>query len=146
MMSEVVDYLPWALSDYEELDDPYWVELPPVSKKTPDFPDWYSRDYIWKGDDEYNARSLAQIIYEATGCLMPRDLHRYDAQLKDLGKYGIKQNKAIAMLYCMTMLSNARRQLKACNLESNDTVAEVDSANTETAGTSTEELLAEKSV
>ena len=43
----------------------------------------------------------AQIVYEATGCLMPRDLHRYDAMLKDLGKYGIKQNKAIAQ--CCTV-------------------------------------------
>ncbi len=148
MMSEVVDYLPWALSDYEELEDPYWVELPPESRKTPDFPNWYSRDYVWKGDDEYDARSLAQIVYEATGCLMPRDLHRYDAMLKDLGKYGIKQNKAIAMLYCMTMLGNARRQLRACNLETDeadDTEATLDIGKNETTEASTEELLAEKS-
>lgn len=48
---------------------------------------------------------------------MPRDLHRYDAMLKDLGKYGIKQNKAIATLYCMLALSNARRRVNPNNLE-----------------------------
>ena len=48
---------------------------------------------------------------------MPRDLHRYDAMLKNLGKYGIKQNKAIAMLYCMLALSNARRRVNPNNLE-----------------------------
>lgn len=37
--------------------------------------------------------------------------------LKDLGKYGIKQNKAIAMLYCMLALSNARRRVNPNNLE-----------------------------
>lgn len=48
---------------------------------------------------------------------MPRDLHRYDAELKHLGKYRIKQNKAIAMLYCMLALSNSRRRTRANNLE-----------------------------
>ena len=117
MMSEVIDCLPWGLSDYSEMEDPYWEDMPPIASKIPDFPDWYQRDFAWKGDDEYDARSLAQIVYEATGCLMPRDLHRYDAMLKDLGKYGIKQNKAIAMLYCMLALSNARRRVNPNNLE-----------------------------
>ena len=117
MMSEVIDCLPWGLSDYSEMEDPYWENMPPIASKLPDFPDWYQRDFAWKGDDEYDARSLAQIVYEATGCLMPRDLHRYDAMLKDLGKYGIKQNKAIAMLYCMLALSNARRRVNPNNLE-----------------------------
>ncbi|MBP7508682.1 MAG: hypothetical protein KA807_12750, partial [Prolixibacteraceae bacterium] len=117
MMSEVIDCLPWGLSEYSEMEDPYWEDMPPIASKIPDFPDWYQRDFAWKGDDEYDARSLAQIVYEATGCLMPRDLHRYDAMLKDLGKYGIKQNKAIAMLYCMLALSNARRRVNPNNLE-----------------------------
>ena len=117
MMAEVIDSLPWGMRDYDELKDPYWDEVPPVSNKTPDFPDWYKRDYCCKGDDEYDARSLAQIVYEATGCLMPRDIHRYDAEIKKLGKYGIKQNKAIAILYCMLALSNSSRQLKAINFE-----------------------------
>ena len=117
MMAEVIDSLPWGMCDYDELKDPYWDEVPPVSNKTPDFPDWYKRDYCCKGDDEYDARSLAQIVYEATGCLMPRDIHRYDAEIKKLGKYGIKQNKAIAILYCMLALSNSSRQLKAINFE-----------------------------
>ena len=117
MLSEVIDYLPWGMSDYSEMEDPYWEEVPPMSSKTPDFPDWYARDYCWKSDDGYEARNLAQIIYEVTGCLMPRDLHRYDSELKDLGKYGIKQNKAIAMLYCMLALSNSRRRTRANNFE-----------------------------
>lgn len=117
MLSEVIDYLPWGMSDYSEMEDPYWEEVPPISSKTPDFPDWYARDYCWKGDDEYEARNLAQIVYEITGCLMPRDLHHYDSELKDLGKYGIKRNKAIAMLYCMLALSNSRRRTRANNFE-----------------------------
>ena len=115
MLKEVVDYLPWGLAEYDEINDPYWEDDVPTPSKVPDFPDWYERNYSWKGDSEYNARSLSQILYETTGCLMPRDLHRYDAELKSLGKYGIKQNKAIAMLYCMTALSNTRRQVNSNN-------------------------------
>ena len=117
MMSEVVDILPWGLSDYSELEDPYLTDEPPTIYKVPEFPDWYKREYGWKGDDEYELRSLAQIVYETTGCLMPRDLHQYDAELKKLGKYGIKQNKAIAVLYCMLALSNSRRRIPANNLD-----------------------------
>ena len=117
MMTEVADSLPWGLSDYDESEDDFWKAYPPVSRKTPNFPDWYSRDYSWSGDSEYDARNLAQIVYEATGCLMPRNLHRYDVMLRDIGRYGIKQNKAIAMLYCMLTLSQARRRGKAINLD-----------------------------
>lgn len=117
MMSEVADHLPWGLYDYDELDDQYWADIPPTSGKQPDFPDWYQRGYVGKGDNEYDARSLAQIVYETTGCLMPRDLHRYDAELKNLGKYGIRQNKAIAILYCMLALGNSRRRISANNLK-----------------------------
>ncbi len=117
MMSEVIDSLPWGLADFEELYDPYWKDEPLRSSKLPDFPDWYKRDYTWKGEDEYDARSLAQIVYEKTGCIMPRNLHRYDAELKELSKYGIKQNKAIAILYCMLALGNSRHQKHAVNLE-----------------------------
>lgn len=117
MMYEVVDYLPWGLYDYDEMEDPYWMDTPPSASKQPDFPNWYQRDYAWKGEDEYDARNLAQIVYETTGCLMPRDLHHYDAELKNLGKYGIRQNKAIAILYCMLALGNSRRQMPANNLK-----------------------------
>ena len=117
MMSEVVDSLPWGLSDYSDMDDPYWEDVPPIVSKSPDFPDWYKRDYGWKGDDEYDMRNLAQIVYETTGCLMPRNMHRYDAELKNLGKFGIKQNKAIAILYCMLALGNSRRQMSAANFD-----------------------------
>ena len=50
-------------------------------------------------------------------CLRLRNLHQYDAELKKLGKYGIKQNKAIAVLYCMLALSNSRRRIPANNLD-----------------------------
>ncbi len=116
MMAEVVDYLPWGLMEYSVIDDPYWENDVPAVTKAPDFPDWYERKYKHKDDNEYNTRNLAQIVYEATGYIMPRDLHRYDAELKNLGKYGIKQNKAIAMLYCMLAFGNLNHRIEANNL------------------------------
>ncbi len=116
-MAQVTASLPWGLSDYCEQEDPYWKESLPVSTKIPDFPDWYARNYIQKGQDEYYTKSLAQIVYETTGCLMPRNLHRYDAELKNLGKYGIRQNKAVAVLYCMLTLGYSRRQILSDNLQ-----------------------------
>lgn len=41
MMSEVINCLPWGLSDYSEMGDPYWEDMPPIASKAPDFPDWY---------------------------------------------------------------------------------------------------------
>lgn len=117
MMTEVVDSLPWGVTYYDEFDDPYWDGVPPVSDNKPDFPDWYKREYSWKGNNEYDVRNLAQIVYEATGCLMPRNLHRYDVELGKLGNYGIKQNKAMSVLYCMLTLSNSRHQKSANNLD-----------------------------
>ena len=130
MMHEVADSLPWALYEYDELEDKYWFKnaedegyeqltlfnMEEERRGKQIFPDWYQRDYRWKDDDRCDARNLAQILYEETGCLMPRNLHRYDSFLKDLGKYGIRQNKAVAMLYCMIALGTKRRTKKALNL------------------------------
>ena len=93
MMSEVVDILPLGLSDYSELEASYLTDEPPAIYKAPEFPDWYKREYGWKGDDEYELRSLAQIVYETTGCLMPRNLHQYDAELKILGNMVLSKIK-----------------------------------------------------
>ena len=132
MMHEVVESLPWAHYEYDEMEDEHWVDISDdgsewkqlsiaeaelLSEKRAAFPDWYSRDYRWKDEDRCDARNLAQILYEETGCLMPRNLHRYDRELTALGKYGIRQNKALSMLYCMIALGTQRRQLTARNFD-----------------------------
>jgi cell division protein FtsB len=38
-------------------------------------------------------------------------------ELTYLGKYGLKQNKALSMLYCMVALGTRRKQLSALNLD-----------------------------
>ena len=118
MMQEVVDCLPWGYYHYEEEDDNIWTEAPPVPKKPVSMPDWYERTYCHKdNDEEFNyPHNLAQLVYEETGCLMPRDLHRYDSKYKYLGKFGIQRNIAVALLYCMDILGSVRHKETAHNL------------------------------
>lgn len=122
LMGEVVETLPWGIIEYDELDDDVWGEgendeCEPNLPKSITIPDWYERNYRMKGDDFDFPRNLAQILYEETGCILPRDLHLYDSKAKMLGKYGIKGKDAAAMLMLMTALGTTRRSNKALNLK-----------------------------
>jgi len=117
LMSEVVKCLPWGFYHYEEEDDDVWFNPDPEPQKPITIPDWYERKYYYKNSDmEFRSpRNLAQIVYEETGCIMPRDLHLYDGKHKILGKYGIHRNNAVALLYCMDILGNVRNRREALN-------------------------------
>jgi len=110
-MGEVTESLPWGIFEYDELDDDIWedsaeeAELP----KSISIPEMYSRRYRMKGDAFDFPRSLAQIIYEETGCVLPRNLHLYDSKAKMLGKYGIKGKDAANALMLMSTLGATRR-------------------------------------
>lgn len=112
MMNEVGEALPWGIIEFDEDD---------VEDEYPDnpsnIPDWYERKYYRRGEeDDFDfPRSLAQIIYEETGCLMPRDMHECDNHLRELGRYGIRRNQANPYLYCMLALTNAKWTWKAQN-------------------------------
>lgn len=133
MMQEVVESLPWGVIEYDEYDDPVWspeaVDSPEqvisrnqekqhaTAQRSP-IPDWYERKYAPKGEDELFAfnRSLAQILYEETGCIMPRDMHKYADRLKAIKDYGVRGKNSMALLYLFSALSQARRQAPAFNL------------------------------
>lgn len=85
--------------------------MPP--KSVPEPPDFYSLNYVYKsGNPEFRQRAnLAQIIYETTGCLLPRDLHRYDPVLRELRRYGITGKKQQSqLLSCMLLLGESRHR------------------------------------
>ena len=135
LMEEVTEALPWGIIEYDEMDDAIW-EGEPISAKPSAIPDWYERKYHRKGDNLVDfPRSLAQIVYEETGCLMPRDMHRYDSRVKDLGRYGIRGKDALTILSCMTALSNARRSTTALNFKPEllDIILNDDASSTEAA-------------
>ncbi len=117
LMEEVARALPWGFYHFEEEYDEVWSDSDTQPKKPVSFPDWYERKYLYNDKDlELNApRNLAQIIYEETGCIMPRNLHLYDIKHRDLGKYGIHRNNALALLYCMDILGTVRNRREALN-------------------------------
>ncbi len=97
-----------------EEDDAFWNTFKYKGKKNP-IPDWNERKYQRKGD--YYARSMSQILYEETGCIMPRNLHIYDRRSKALSKYGVDDKEAVYLLSIMTAMAYARRQRVAQNLD-----------------------------
>ena len=127
--------LPWHLGEFDAEKDarnrlydaqrnPY--VLPPdvrryvqaqVPKKyrPPERKDWYRLAYV---DEmvELDFReqvNLAQVAYQLTGCIMPRDLNRCDFAMWDLERYGITGKKVqLPMLYCLNLLAQARDQAK----------------------------------
>lgn len=122
-MGAVANELPWAFYEYDEIHDPIW-DMPRDPKrafrneeKAADT--WLERRYRDLSDDPYDdtERSLAQIIYEDTGCLLPRELSRYEFHRKEMSRWGLKGKSADMILMGMNLLSAARRQSKALNLD-----------------------------
>ena len=57
-------------------------------------------------------RSLAQIIYETTGVILPRKMDTFDDAQKILNGYGIKGAKAVHISELMSMMMEVRRRTK----------------------------------
>lgn len=79
---DISSRLPWGVRRYDEEDLEF--RDPP---KPPAHPDWYAPDY-GQGDDE--RRSLAQILYETTGAILPRRMDTFDDASGILRGYGIR--------------------------------------------------------
>ena len=143
LTEQIAERLPWGIIEYDMREDAVWWgggEDEPYTGKPAQIPDWYERKYQKK--DDYFPRSLVQLLYEETGCLMPRDLHLYDRRAKELGRYGVRGKDATIMLTMMTALSNARYQNSAVNLRPwDDSVQPEETEQDE----SSQELKAERS-
>lgn len=123
LMEEVAESLPWGIIEYEEFEDDVWFgEAEPEAVKVPanaSIPDMNDRRYSPRGEGEFRfPRSVAQLIYEETGCLMPRDMHLYDGRIRELRRFGVTGKDAAVALASMAILSHARRQQRALNFQS----------------------------
>ncbi len=125
LLREVTDSLPWGINCYERDEDIVWnngaLDALSASQngtvKPLPIPDWYARKYVPKDEKAAGLdRSLAQIVYEETGCIMPRELHKYDVRRDMLKNYGITGQNAITLLYLFSVLSQARRRKQAYTL------------------------------
>ena len=139
--------LPWSHCDYDDECDGIWTHydedvqdvvrgpadtLIPSKVKVPELEDWYSMDYSDRTfQDRYhrNRFNLAQIIFEITGGIMPRNLNRYLPALSDLAHFGITGKKTLhPLMYVMSLLGEGRRQSKDWRLEFETAQDNVDAA------------------
>ena len=147
MMQEVADSLPWGIRRYDAMNDRAWLSddnasvieyvfidhkgekktLPPVG-----MPNWYARRFVREGktpdwywrqiehpdENPYTRNlSLAQLLYQYTGCIMPRDLHRYDVLGLSLAAYEFGDSDLSCLIHLFTALGYVRRQRRALNLD-----------------------------
>ena len=126
LMNEVSEALPWGVFGYKSWQDSVWEpddeeyadNLRLAAEKPSSIPEWYERSYVPKNGELFSFnRSMAQILYEETGCIMPRDIHKYDGQQKLFRKYGVPAKEMNTLLLLCTALSHARRCAHALNFD-----------------------------
>jgi hypothetical protein len=129
LQSCYVSMLPWTRTKFSPGCDNIWEHYDddadsivpgpseqPLPKKTkvPDLDSWYRmqfRDIAKSKSEQTELFSLSQILYEATGCLMPRNLQRHLAGLNTFNRYGINSKKTnLNLLYCMALLGEAKHR------------------------------------
>lgn len=121
--------LPWHEFPFEDEKDVFWhwkdrktgkilqekehrqllLDNLPKRYKIQKLENWYQMNYA----DRYSEKkvSLAQVAYRLTGCVMPRNLSKYDVAVEELERYGVTGKKRqVPMLHCLNLLGNARHQ------------------------------------
>ena len=106
--------LPWGFEQYDEENDGFWFDDGEWIPSMPLNPEWYETTYAGRSyaDDEYEPHdvSIAQIIYEHTGAILPRNMHRFDDAFRPLKKRGMKPSEANMVCALMNVLGEASRQ------------------------------------
>lgn len=97
---DIASRLPWGVRRYDEENLAFRDPPKPLAH-----PDWYAPDY-GQGNDE--RRSLAQILYETTGAILPRRMDMFDDASGILRGYGIRGKNAVGMTELMTLMYEAQ--------------------------------------
>ena len=77
--------LPWGLELTSEMDDGIWFQDNEWIEPKPFDPEWYETKYageLYEDDDDPHDVSLAQLVYQYTGAVLPRDMNRFDGLKK----------------------------------------------------------------
>lgn len=121
--------LPWTRVRFNPLNDGIFYHFDPQDGeikygpaevylpkriKVPELEDWYELRYTDRDEGSTDKYNLAQIMYEITGCIMPRKMDRYVPALKTLDKYGISGKRSLhSLFYIMTLLGESKHQTEA---------------------------------
>ena len=153
--------LPWPRMKFNHYNDGIWYHSDsstdgfafgpdettlPKKIRVPEMDDWYKlqfEDKLAEDSDDIEKFNLAQIVYEVTGCIMPRRMDRYVPALKTFDRYGIRGKKALPLLYCMSIFGEARHRSQLSLLDRLLESLQTDSENEEPAEESSEDLNAQ---
>ena len=105
--------LPWGLELYSEMDDGIWFQDNEWIEPKPFDPEWYETKYAgeWcEDDDDPHDVSLAQLVYQYTGAVLPRDMNRFDGLKKELRAKGLKQSQVSTLCAMMNVIGEVSRQ------------------------------------
>lgn len=118
-MSHYAALLPWPRNDYE--DDAEWLlsyhknnAINPIQQKMERDEIYGLRYTVENVDSCYTERfNLAQIVYESTGCILPRDLEHFLPALAATDRFEIQEDKSASLLICCLALQRAINQQSA---------------------------------
>ena len=96
MARDVASHLPWGICEYDEDDLEFKAPPKPLAH-----PEWYKLAY--RDGDDYQ-RSLAHILYETTGAILPRNMNEFDNAHRMLWKYGVRGKTEVQMAELMTLM------------------------------------------
>ena len=96
MLKDVAHHLPWGMGFYNEGDIPFKDSTKPMAH-----PDWYKLSLEDK-------QSLIQVVYQATGAILPRELDDFDRLKSHMSKLGIRGKNAVHMAELMTVLETVQ--------------------------------------
>ena len=115
--------LPWTRRAFFPMDDGIFYHKDPITRepllgpaegtlpkriKAPELEDWYELRYFDHEELCPERFNLAQIIYRITGCIMPRELNRYQPALKTLERFGITGKRMThSLMYCMSLMGES---------------------------------------
>ncbi len=127
LLTAFCSMLPWPRTRFNTYEDGIWYHTDPETGETlagpeeyslpkrirvPEPDNWLQMKYSDSADDN-DLYNLGQILYEVTGCIMPRKLDRYHPAFGTLDRYGIRGKQALRPpLYCMSLLGEVKNQTK----------------------------------
>ncbi len=107
LMREVSRLLPWAAGNErpERIPDPDGQE----SGTGEEITDWFEMKYSRKTETGTVRKNLAQLLYEETGCLMPRLLTAGEDEKSKLKEAGVPEAERLMLLTAKSTLEQARK-------------------------------------
>lgn len=121
-MQEVISSLPWGIYPYNKLEETANCNglISPILENNLFVKTTFERRYQYKGNEQEDAvpRNLAQIVYEETGCLLPRNLRNYESAVQRMRLYGVQEKEIENTICCLSSIANGREKHKVNSLKS----------------------------